>query len=675
MGRRPRHEPATRSWDNLPGDEALEKSKAGQTFLAFLIDKYRVGDMTATTLCTICHLASEAGIKGPAVDFAMKPGLQPGRYQRHLDRMLGLSNQPSSCGYQLDVPVQGKFETGRSSMITWVRPAHELLEEEFVQNPSAWEQVISYNTNPARPPAFTRHPIVLGLARPTRAVPLAVFIDGVPYHSRRVGHDSVVGCWVVNLATSARRLVASLRKADLCCCGCKHWCSMAAMWFFVRWCLESCGTGLWPSRRHDLAEWRASDNNRSAKAGQPLSFVGVLLYLKCDLGELAPSLGIPAWRDEKAPCLSCPADHRNMYDFTRLSLVECAWGGPSTHGEFIAGCSACQLHRTIETKQVLIRLCRFLVFHRSTTGPPKGLVLTQDFPELALLKGDRVEPTWSLQDIGKLFVVSMFPFDITFWRSAQDTKARHLNPIFDTPGRPPIGITIQCIASDALHCLYLGVFKFYVQHVVWCMLLNDWWRAGRPCTLIRHRISVLLLRAELWRFYGKYDKEHPKQRLTRVGTITLSMLGTSTKQNLKTKGHETWGLVLFVVDLLKKHPGKVHMQSQMLRAGNALVKIIQLAKAVPPGDIVPVPLLQEMFDCMKVHLKLCKVLGIEAKPKHHQFVHLILQQVHLGSFRGYWNFKDEADNRELASIARSSHRMRFHSRVFDKLALKKWARR
>ena len=51
---------------------------------------------------------------------------------------------------------------------------------------------------------------------PRPVLPLAVYVDGVPYKKR----ESFVGFWDVNMLTGAWILRALLRKAEYCDCEC-----------------------------------------------------------------------------------------------------------------------------------------------------------------------------------------------------------------------------------------------------------------------------------------------------------------------------------------------------------------------------------------------------------------------------------------------------------------------
>ena len=69
--------------------------------------------------------------------------------------------------------------------------------------------------------------------------------------------------------------------------------------------------------------------------------------------------------------------------------------------------------------------------------------------------------------------------------------------------------------------------------------------------------GVMMLRVELMSFYKSYHKDHPMEDLTRLSNLSMKMLGTPSQPKLKTKGMETWGILLFCVAMLHKHSGKM----------------------------------------------------------------------------------------------------------------------
>ena len=92
-------------------------------------------------------------------------------------------------------------------------------------------------------------------------------------------------------------------------------------------------------------------------------------------------------------------------------------------------------------------------------------------------------------------------------------------------------------------------------------------------------IAVIVLRAALLSWYPKYEHEHPGEKLTRVSDLKPSMVGELNDQKLKTKGAETWGVALFLLDELALRSALVGSEGDKLRmAGKSLEKIVRIWK-------------------------------------------------------------------------------------------------
>ena len=66
-------------------------------FFSMVVGLYYNGRLSAANLCILAHWASLAGVRGPAADVALKPGLQTGAYQRKFDSALGFADTTGAC--------------------------------------------------------------------------------------------------------------------------------------------------------------------------------------------------------------------------------------------------------------------------------------------------------------------------------------------------------------------------------------------------------------------------------------------------------------------------------------------------------------------------------------------------------------------------------------------------
>ena len=184
---------------------------------------------------------------------------------------------------------------------------------------------------------------------------------------------------------------------------------------------------------------------------------------------------------------------------------------------------------------------------------------------------DRLEPSPELPDISKLEDLEM-PATVLFWRSSEESLCRHRHPLFCAD----IGLNVTSLTVDTLHALYLGVMNKWCSIVLWFRISKGVFGAMGP-TEEQVRNSVLVMRHALMAWYGDYRQEHPSKVLTRLNDLTMKMLGTEDSPKCKTKGAETWGLLLFLIHSLNLHADLLGDDgSRLQRAGSALARLVEI---------------------------------------------------------------------------------------------------
>ena len=193
------------------------QQEAGEEFFSLLLDLKFQGKLKAKDACLLAYGAVNAGATGPAEQLGLEPGRSGSNYSRKFDSVAG-SDLKDPALYYLDVPQHLHHDGSRSVKPLAARPAHEGLLEE-VEDPDFEAKLRDYTTG--LPAAYWDHPVVQG-ALPRRAIPLALYMDGIKY----AVNDTMLGIFVVNLVTGRRHLVCSLRHRSWCRCGCRGWCSL-----------------------------------------------------------------------------------------------------------------------------------------------------------------------------------------------------------------------------------------------------------------------------------------------------------------------------------------------------------------------------------------------------------------------------------------------------------------
>lgn len=185
-----------------------------------------------------------------------------------------------------------------------------------------------------------------------------------------------------------------------------------------------------------------------------------------------------------------------------------------------------------------------LLFYDNRKSGAHGRALREDIPELNLKKGDRVEPSKMLLDIGGFNRLSGGE-RITFWRRSAETLCTHRCLLFedDTLGVTPT----RSICIDILHTLHLGPIHSWCMAALWFLLDFGAWGGYDPSPADKRPLALERLRNELKLWYKHDDMG---KTCTRISFFTQKMIGTRNNKRLKTKAAETYGLLLWLVKVL-----------------------------------------------------------------------------------------------------------------------------
>lgn len=283
-----------------------------------------------------------------------------------------------------------------------------------------------------------------------------------------------------------------------------------------------------------------------------------------------------------------------------------------------------------------------------------------------LKPADRVAPTPEMLDHALLDTMEI-PFHITFWRSSWDRTGSckdpviHRNPLFSVAlGTSPN----RTLAVDALHTVYYGPVMRWTSAVLWRVLwANPWGCVGaKPLKL---EFGVRRLRSDMFAWF----KEHGTPADRRLGDLTLTMLGSEDCDNgihpgcmMKTKAGETGVLMGWALDLLREHLDVVPLGKDLLSAGEALWKWLDIARTSP--ILLPLDSQQTLMDCAQRHLIDAQRGSVGFVPKHHMFLHLTARAHTCGNPALTATWLDETLNMTLRNCASFAHRARMEERIF-----------
>jgi hypothetical protein len=648
------------SWEDPPpadGDDAHSESDSdfeqitpGEEFVNFHLHLYLIRTLSARDLCIAMHWAGKSGIV-EAAPIGFRPDAPTGHYQRHLNAVLPYLKATEQL-YKFDIPSYDKNSLGRSKHELFALVPHEQLDESMGADDTFSVKLDEAISSRELPRAYFEHPVVTGSSTPV--VPVSLFCDAVPYSIA----DTVIGFWIINEITNARILVAALRKKLCCSCGCRGWCTYHQLWSFLVWSFQAMAEGKFPSCRHDMTPWHEDDDSvRRGTEGRALKYRCCLLYIKGDWSEYASTVGLPSWQDGVRPCYMCNSTPANLYEFQGLSPTESPFRA-NAEIDYFHACDRCE--KIVVVDRSMHRVLVGLLENDRRSAGNHGRCLVEAVPSLGLLVGDRLEPSPWLPDVGDFENVNLFPCRILFWRTANEYLTRHRNPIFSIE----LGITtVRSITVDTLHCIYLGVLLVWCRHMVWILIVaNIWVAAGTMEEIVE--LSALAIRNDLKNFYRRHRQACPGDVLTHIGNFSHKLLGTHGDKKLKTKGAETWGFFLFLLDKATALHHRLDVGAKtLLKAGLALEGMLRLWNT--HGYNVPPQAVQQSFDLWKRYCALTTDVPDVQTPKRHVVVHLLGNIPVMGNPHRYANWLDESLNKDLKKCCRTVSQATFEPFCFS----------
>lgn len=313
FGVRPRIGRKRRDVPQMPASMGTEL-ECGAKLGDALLGLYGMRKLSAQDFCTLCFYCHLTGIVGANFDqLGYPPGKPTGWYQAHLDTVL----PPPEPFYNVDTPVWEKG-TGRSTRAIPTSFLPNRLQSEADTDP-VMNALHTGDEVPdvMRTAACADHPVTTAARNSGEPlpVPLAFYLDGVAYTSALAGRqDGVLGMWGINLLTWCRHLIATVRKLDVCRCGCKGWCALYPLFHAIAWMFSMLQSGRSSLTKHDGRPW-APEETRGAVRTYTHRYI--LLWVKGDWDEQQKSLGLASCRSWINQCFLCTATQGEMHSLYR----------------------------------------------------------------------------------------------------------------------------------------------------------------------------------------------------------------------------------------------------------------------------------------------------------------------------------------------------------------------
>ena len=636
-------------------DERDDEQCPQNVLIDFLVTLLLMRVLTAKRFCTLMYYAGLCGLH-KLKELGLNPSSSSGHFARELVRKLGLYTRTDL--YELKSAGRTKKGRGRISTTTQVYNLHEILHADLDEHSRADldKKLNERKTNGDLPDVYLNHPIVQEHGAAMPVYPVAMFADAVPY----AHNDSLIGWWIVNLLDPAKGyFICALRKALVCKCGCKGWCSLWPIFSWLAWQFDILKTGIMPSCKHDGTPWGPGDVGRALLGGILLPFRIALCFIKGDWAEYSGTWGFPMWTSALRPCYKCNAAVDNLYETDGISPVSCGQFTETKAEDYHRACDSCEQVFVLskETHSLLSVLLRY--DKRDDGNRGRCLIKHPSLAGLGLRAGLRLEPSSGLTNVGDFENISVFPYPVVFWSVRDESLTRHRNPMF----QDHLGVSVRTLTVDTLHTLYLGIINSFCCFVLWRILLGRFWAKGTTIDeLVLDSLTVCRNRLHAW--HQQRRRRLPKEDLTIPHDLTRGMIGTQGEQKLKTKGSETWTMLLFLLNELHRFP-RLANQQRLVRAGEALGEMIRCwQKAswkLKVGEI------QQSFDCFNrflTHTSAIEEFRAECfQPKRHLTIHLLRELDYNGCPRFYATWLDEALNKLLKGCCRNLSQNRFDAAI------------
>ena len=259
-------------------------------------------------VCVISYWTQLAGGHGVS-DLALSPSQTGGIFVTHLRRAVGIRAENSF--YAASVPLWNNSTQQRQlEPFPFLLP-HVIFADLYTKSPHLFDPL---NMDPEDlPPNWWSHSVFLSHGE--RAVPVSLYSDGVPHTKTDTFY-----AWYFKISSDpTRHLICTVRKLDVCQCGCRGTCTFGAIQRVLTWSMNALASGNWPTADHMGCDIEYPMLGPLAKG-----YVGGLAEYRGDLLEMITAFGLKRWDSVDNPCFYCGCSRDTIFDFPE-SVATCCW--------------------------------------------------------------------------------------------------------------------------------------------------------------------------------------------------------------------------------------------------------------------------------------------------------------------------------------------------------------
>jgi hypothetical protein len=651
---------------------------AGRQLRTLLTSLYLTEQCSAQKLCSAAwyHMASGGcGLD----DLALDPRVErpTGHYNAFIKLVLGREFGDPSLSY-ISTPMYDKRNACRSNVMVPIMRPTEAMSQYLLGHQNAVDAndlqaplPLAFPDAAWTPEELSNQVIQDGLAKGfhlSRLRRVGIFMDDAGFTK----NESFHAIYLNDVSSSVRFLLAILRKAEICQCGCRGFCTFWCIHDALLSDLQDAAVGRWSSSELDEQPFQLG-TPRGDRAGLPMGICLACTEMRADMPGYTGPMGFRSSSHGSYPCPCCNIRKANIGDLNNVSLDGGEWD-PFTDVQYYTEIAKCLITVQITTPGDIANvLAAPLDYDHRKTGGFLGRRLLHDVGLASgerLLLGDRLHPSRVLRDVAN-FEFTPVPFTCQFWRCNPKTaRVLHLSPLMRLPG-----VGMRTWRVDILHAWHLGSLPRLLGKGLWFVLRGDVYGidARMPWLYADDtlQLNLLQLRSELFGFYKQQARNDPNWNKTasRVWNITIKMLGKEANPVLKTKANETAHLVPFLVHLLERHAPSLEPVTLkfLLASARSAAEVNDIIRSSP--RVLTPDVQQNLMNAYVRHCAMYVRAGGNLVPKHHLMLHCLQLSGQLGNPKYYSCYRDESLNGVLVKIARSAHRLTFMETVHKKFRI------
>ena len=204
-----------------------------------------------------------------------------------------------------------------------------------------------------------------------------------------------------------------------------------------------------------------------------------------------------------------------------------------------------------------------------------------------------------------------------------------------------------------MHISDLGVLQWLIGAIFRTLIVENFAESGDSHAAGRHQDNLILLRKLMLEYYKSFGPLERK-KMSRLGNIKMTMLGTEEKPRLHAKAAETRHLLAFAKQLTERY--LQFLGDRGIHLKNAADQMCRFYSVMASE---PMDMSEVGVDLLQLHvssfLQEWTLYEGHFYYKHHMLWHMAEECGRIGNPKCCHTYPDENENRHMAVVAKSLH--------------------